>query len=71
MRHIGEIKEVWFGGYGSITFEPFAWAQHMYATKWVKGTSSTLRFMEKVLYLKFPPQMRFHALVVSGRSLLP
>ena len=70
MRHIGEIKEVWFGGYGSITFEPFAWAQHLCATKWVKDTSSTLRFMEEVLYLKFPPQKSFHALAYCGPKFL-
>ena len=29
----GEIEEVWFGGYGSDPFGPFAWAQPMRATK--------------------------------------
>ena len=31
MRHIEEIEEVWFEGYESISFEPFAWAQPMHA----------------------------------------
>ena len=27
MRHMGEIEEVWFGGYGSISFGPFTCAR--------------------------------------------
>ena len=42
MRHSKEIKEVWFWRYGSVSSKPFAWAQHVRATKWVRDTSSTL-----------------------------
>ena len=38
---LGEIEEVWFGGYGSVPFGPFAWAQPMHATKWVRDIGST------------------------------
>ena len=38
---LGEIEEVWFGGYGSVPFEPFAWAQLMHATKWERDIGST------------------------------
>ena len=38
---LGEIKEVWFGGYKSVPFGPFAWAQPMCATKWARDTGST------------------------------
>ena len=37
----GEIEEVWFGGYRSVPFGPFAWAQPMHATKWARDTGST------------------------------
>ena len=33
----GKIEEVWFGGYESFSFRPFAWAQTKCATKWGKG----------------------------------
>ena len=36
-----EIEEVWFRGYGSVPFGPFAWAQTMRTTKWVRDTGST------------------------------
>ena len=38
---LGEIEKVWFGGYGSVPFEPFAWAQLMHATKWERDIDST------------------------------
>ena len=38
---LGEIKEVWFGGYKSVPFKPFAWAQPICATKWARDTGST------------------------------
>ena len=37
---LGEIEEVWFGGYGLVSFWPFAWAQPMRATKWARDTGS-------------------------------
>ena len=37
---LGKIEEMWFGGYESVSFRPFAWAQPMRATKWVRGTNS-------------------------------
>ena len=36
-----EIEELWFGGYGSVPYGPFAWAQPMHATKWARDTGST------------------------------
>ena len=32
---------MWFGGYGSVPFGPFVWAQPMRATKWARDTGST------------------------------
>ena len=56
---LGEIEEVWFGGYGSVPFGPFAWAQPMRATKWARDTGSTSGSWNRSCIQNFHPKIVF------------
>ena len=56
---LGEIEEMWFGGYGSIPFGLFVWAQHIRATKWVRDTGSTLGSWKRSCTQNFHPKTTF------------
>ena len=55
----GEIEEVWFGGYGSVSFGPFAWVQPMRATKWARDTGSTSGSWGRSCIQNFHPKTDF------------
>ena len=54
---LGEIEEVWFGGYGSVPFGPFAWAQPMRATKWARDIGSTSGSWNRSCIQNFHPKI--------------
>ena len=69
---LGEIEEVWFGGYQLVSFESFGWAQPMRVTKWAKDTGSTSGSLRKsCMYSKFPPQKSFYTLTNCDPKFLP
>ena len=67
----GEIEEVWFGGYELIPFEPFAWAQHMHASKWAKDTGNTLGSWKKSYTYNFHPKIVFMLWLIVAQSFCP
>ena len=71
MRLIGEIEEVWFGGYGSFPFGPFAWAQPMCATKWARDTGSTSSSWRRSCIQNFHPKTAFMLCVTVAQSFCP
>ena len=56
---LGEIEEMWFEGYGSVPFGPFAWAQHIRATKWARDTSNNLGPWKRSCTRNFHPKTAF------------
>ena len=54
-----KIEKVWFGGYESVSFRPFAWAQPMPVTKWAKDTSSTSGSWRRSCTWNFHPKTAF------------
>ena len=68
---LGEIEEVWFGGYGSVPFGLFAWAQPMHATKWVRDTNSTSGSWKRSCIQNFHPKTVFMLWVTMAQSFCP
>ena len=67
----GEIEEVWFGGYVLVFFGPFAWAQSMRATKWVRdGTLVTPQAYGGDFVSKISTQNNFYTLGDCGLKFL-
>ena len=66
-----EIEEVWFRGYGSVPFGPFAWAQPMRATKWARDTGSTLSLWRRSCIQNFHPKTTFMLWVTVAQSFYP
>ena len=56
---LGEIEELCFGGYGSVPYRPFAWAQPMCATKWARDTGSTSSSWNRSCIQNFHPKIVF------------
>ena len=65
---MGEIEEVWFGGYRSILFEPFAWAQPILAIKWARDTGSTSGSWRRSYIQNFYPKIAFMLWVTVAQS---
>ena len=68
---LGEIEEVWFGGYVSIPLRPFAWAQHIRATKWARDNGSTLGSWRRSYTQNFYPKTVFMLWVTMAQSFCP
>ena len=60
--------KVWFGGYELVPFGPFAWAQHMRATKWVKDTNSTSGSWRRSCTRNFHPKTAFILWLTMAQS---
>ena len=71
MWHIGEIEEVWFGGYELVPSGPFAWAQHMCATKWARDTSSTSSSWKRSCTRNFHLETAFILWLIEAQSFYP
>ena len=71
MQHMGEIKEVWFGGYKLVPFGSFAWAQPMRATKLARDTGSTLGSWRRSCIQNFHPKTTFMLWVTAAQSFCP
>ena len=67
----GETEEVWLGGYETVPFEPFAWAQPMRNTKWAKNTGSTLSSWRRSCIQNFHPKAAFMLWVTIAQSFCP
>ena len=63
-----EIEEVWFGGYGSVPFGPFTWAQPIRATKWARDTGSTSGLWRRSCIQNFHPKIAFMLCVTVAQS---
>ena len=66
-----EIEEVWFGGYGSVPFGPFTWAQPKRATKWAKDTGNTSGSWRRSCPQNFHPETAFMLWVTVVQSFCP
>ena len=67
----GEIEEVWFGGYGSVPFWHFAWAQPICATKCARDTGSTSGSWRRYCIQNFHPKTTFMLWVTVAQSFFP
>lgn len=56
MWHIEEFEGVWFEGYESVFFGPFAWTQLMRAIKWARDTGSTISSWRRSCTWDFHPK---------------
>ena len=71
MRHMWEIEEVWFGGYGLVPFGPFGLAQPMCATKWARDADSTSSSWRRSCTQNFHLKGAFMLWVTMAQSFCP
>lgn len=51
-----EIKRVWFGRYGSISFGPFEWVYPIWAAKWARDATRKLDSWRRYCTWNFHPK---------------